>query len=69
MDILVHAPVLVLPVSEESPQGFMMDFGSVSIQNTLIIPDHTAGHIGIDAYGIKLDSFKVSRYPFCKNMW
>lgn len=64
VDVVVHAPVLFLPVSEESPQSFVLDLGSVSIQNTLLIPDHTAGNIGIDAYGIKLDSFKVSRYMF-----
>ena len=61
VEVIVQAPVLLLPISEQSDQGFMVDLGSVAIQNTLIVPDQSQVRVGIDAYGIKLDSFKVSR--------
>lgn len=61
VEVAVHAPVLILPISESSKDGFMVDLGSVAIQNTLLIPDQSQVQVGIDAYGIKLDSFKVSR--------
>ena len=61
MEVSVHAPVLVLPVSETSKEGFMVDLGSLAIENTLLIPDQSVGQLGVDAYGIKLDSFKISR--------
>ena len=57
----MQAPVLILPVSEHSDQGFMIDLGSLAIQNTILVPDQSQVRVGIDAYGIKLDSFKVSR--------
>ncbi len=54
----VHAPVLIVPISETSSDGFMVDLGSIAVQNTLLVPDQKAY---IDAFGIRLDSFKVSR--------
>jgi len=58
--VSVHAPVLIVPVGGDSRDGFMVDLGSVAVQNTLLIPDQQA-RACIDAFGIKLDSFKVSR--------
>ena len=60
MAVKVHAPVLILPISETSRDGFMADLGSVAIQNTILVADQQA-RVSIDAYGIKLDSIKVSR--------
>ena len=57
----MHAPVLILPFSEDSDQAFMVDLGSLDIKNTLLMPDQSQLHVGIDAYGIKLESFKASR--------
>ena len=54
----MHAPVLLLPISELSPQAFMVDLGSLSVQNMLLEPEEG---VGIDAYGINLDSIKASR--------
>ena len=59
LDVSAHAPVLLLPVSETSAQAFMLDLGSISIKNMLLPLDEGAG---IEAYGINLDSLKVSRY-------
>ena len=61
VEVTAHAPVIIFPVSESSNQGFMMDLGSLAIQNTLLVPDQSQRRVGIDAYGIKLESFKVSR--------
>lgn len=61
MDVKVHAPVLLIPTNQRSEQGIMVDLGSLAVQNTLLIPDQSAGNIGIDAYGITLNSFKISR--------
>lgn len=61
VEVAVNAPVLILPISETSRDGFMVDLGSLAIQNTLLVPDQSQVQVGIDAYGIKLDSFKVSR--------
>ncbi len=62
IEVGVHAPVLILPVGEHSDQGLMVDLGSLAIRNTLLTPDQSQVRVGIDAYGIKLDSFKVSRW-------
>ena len=62
VEVTVNAPVVLLPVSEVSDQCFMIDMGSLAVQNTLLIPDKSQVRVGIDAYGIKLESFKVSRY-------
>ena len=61
VEVAVHAPVLILPISETSRDGFMVDLGSLAVRNTLLIPDQSLVQVGVDAYGIKLDSFKISR--------
>ena len=60
IDVTVHAPVLVVPLTDQMEQGLMVDLGSVNIENTLLVPDPSS-NVAIDAYGVKLDSFKVSR--------
>ena len=62
VDVKVHAPVMLIPTSQQSTQGIMVDLGSVAVQNTLLIPDKSANNIGIDAYGITLNAFKISRW-------
>ena len=58
IDVNAHAPVLILPVSEDSAQAFMVDLGSISVRNMLLPLDEGAG---VEAYGINLDSLKASR--------
>ena len=48
----MHAPAVLLPVSEDSTQSFMVDLGKVTMKNTLLRPEHTEEYIGIDGYGI-----------------
>ena len=54
----VHAPVFLLPLNDEMDQALMVDLGSLTVKNTLLTPDQQHS---IDAFGVKLDSFKVSR--------
>ena len=64
LNVTMHAPAFLLPLSEESSQAFMVDLGKVQVLNALLMPEHTEGYIGIDGYGITLDSFKISRYEW-----
>jgi hypothetical protein len=66
VNVIVHAPVLIIPRQgftdkEGLGHGFMVDLGCLEVKNTLIVPDQSQVRVGIDAYGIKLESFKVSR--------
>ncbi len=64
MDVVVHAPVLIIPVVKsdgKSTDGLMIDLGCLNVKNTLLVPDQSQIRVGIDAYGIKLEAFKVSR--------
>ena len=63
----MHAPAVLLPVSEDSTQSFMVDLGKVKLLNTLLKPEHTEEYIGIDGYGITLESFQISRYKCMYN--
>ena len=54
----VHAPVFILPLSDVMDQAVMVDLGSLSVKNTVIALDQEHS---IDAFGVKLDAFKVSR--------
>lgn len=58
VDISVQAPVFLLPLNESTNQALMVDLGSFSVKNTLLAPDQEHS---IDAFGVKLDAFKVSR--------
>ena len=58
VDISVHAPVFFLPLNYAMDQAVMVDQGSLKIKNTVLNPDHEHS---IDAFGVKLDAFKVSR--------
>ena len=58
VDVSLSAPVLLIPVSEVSAQAFMINLGSISAQNMLLSPEEG---VGMEAFGINLDSFKASR--------
>ena len=64
LNVTMHAPAILLPLSEDSNQGFMVDLGKVKLLNALLKPEHTEEYIGIDGYGITLESFKISRYEY-----
>lgn len=55
----VHAPVFFLPLNDAMDQAVMVDLGSLNVKNTLLSPDQEHS---VDAFGVKLDAFKVSRY-------
>ena len=54
----VHAPVFFLPLNDTMNQALMVDLGSLSVKNTLLVPDQEHS---IDAFGVNLEAFKVSR--------
>ena len=58
VDVSVHAPVFFLPLNDAMTQALMIDLGSLSVKNTLLQPDQEHS---IDAFGVNLDAFKVSR--------
>ena len=58
VDVSVHAPVFLLPLNDAMDQAVMVDLGSLTVKNTLLTQNQK--HC-IDAFGVKLDSFKVSR--------
>ena len=58
VDVSVQAPVFLLPLNESMNQALMVDLGSLNVKNTLLVPDQEHS---IDAFGINLDAFKVSR--------
>lgn len=62
MNISVEAPVLFLPLAEESEQCLMVDMGNLSLKNTLKPLPDTAEQVAVDEYIVTLTSFKVSRY-------
>ena len=55
----MHAPVFFLPLNDTMDQAVMVDLGSLNVKNTLLSPDQEHS---VDAFGVKLDAFKVSRY-------
>ena len=64
-DVVVHAPVLFLPLGEDSAHSIMVDLGQLEVKNTLRLSEDiedTDRKIGVDEYTIKLTSFKISRY-------
>ncbi len=62
MNISVHAPVLFLPLGDETVQCLMIDLGNLSLRNALKAEPDTAERVAVDEYTISLTSFKVSRY-------
>lgn len=58
IDVSVHAPVFLLPLNDAMDQALMVDLGSLTARNTLLMPDQEHS---IDAFGVNLEAFKVSR--------
>ncbi len=68
MNISVHAPVLFMPMAEDSTQCLMIDLGNLDLRNALKAAPNTAEHVVVDEYTVNLTAFKVSRYLYMKEL-
>ena len=62
IDVQVTAPVLLVPLTRDAEQSIMVDLGHLEIKNGLETTDIQGESVTVDAYALRLQSFKISRY-------